>query len=388
MTTKKKILQIAADLGFQRTVIAGLQPMESKRYLNWIDKGFAGEMNYLKRDPVGRNNPSSLVPGARAAIVSSVSYYTEQPPSPGLYYGKVARYAVGSDYHIVLKKKFVEMKERIEEALGKPILAKAFTDDVGLHERALASRHGLGFAGKHSLVIGTAMNGTYNFIGELFTDLEIEPDEPYQGTCGNCFRCGTACPTDAIDPPYQINSNLCISYLTIENKGEIPVMLRHKLGTWVYGCDICQEVCPYNQRPPETPWLEFRPENGVGHDLNLLDLLKIQTNAEFKSRFANTALLRPKRKGLLRNALVVTGNVLGTAGDSKGSGTDPEFVLQQVFEFAKAEAEPLLREHAVWALTQNKSPLARRFIEALVRCEPETNLKELFRQHLETAQVS
>lgn len=362
MDVKRTIVELAQSLGFQRTVIASLAPMHdsAKRYQSWVDSGYAAEMNYLKRDPTARNSPALLTPFAQSAIIVSVGYYTPKPPPPGPFFGWVASYAVGHDYHAVLRKKLRELQSALEKEIGRPLIAKAYTDDVQLNERSLAARHGLGFAGRNTLIIGPKLMGSYNFIGELLTDLEIEADEKYLGTCGKCFRCGTACPTDAILPEGQVNSNLCISYLTIENKEGIPIELRPKLGRWIFGCDICQVVCPYNQRPPETVWHEFRPESGAGHYLDLLEVLKIKDDAEFLSKFQHTALRRPKRRGLLRNALVVLGNSLREMSasddsiwkDGQVSGACRDGAIAAIENFASRESDSMLIEHAQWAIKQ------------------------------------
>ncbi len=339
---KQLILEIANQLGFQRTVIASLAPLDLERqfYVEWLSKGYAAGMDYLKRNPNSRTSPATLQPDALSAIVVSASYYTEKPQSPGPQWGRVARYAVGRDYHVVLRAKLRELKAQLESALGRPLVGKAFTDDVALYEQAFAARHGLGFTGRNSLIIGPKMMGSYHFIAELMTDLDIEPDEPYHGTCGKCFRCGTQCPTDAIVDSATVDSNLCISYLTIENKDGIPEALRPQMGDWLFGCDVCQEVCPYNQRPPETAWQEFQPNSGVGHYMDLFELLKIPDQETFHKQFIHSPVRRPKRRGLLRNALIVLGN------------TRPEDGVKHIKNFAAHETDPMLREHADWALAQ------------------------------------
>lgn len=355
MDLKQTIIEIAAELGFQRTVIAGLQPLptEQQRYAQWLQNDYAAGMDYLKRNPEFRTTPQLLYPEARSAIVVSASYYSSPPPSPGPQFGRVANYAVGLDYHVVLRARLRELKTRIEKASGRPLLGKAYTDDVALHEQGFANHYGLGFAGKNTLIIGPKLMGSYNFIAELLTDLELEADEPYHGTCGACFRCGDACPTSAIVDARTVDARICISYLTIENKDGIPPELRSKLGSWAFGCDICQEVCPYNQKPPETTWREFRPESGVGHHMNLFELLEIKTQQEFHARFLPSAVRRPKRRGLLRNALVVLGNQLPEDGEKK------------IFEFAVKENDPMLREHASWAIDQYNSAKGRHYLDLL-----------------------
>lgn len=355
MRIKQTIVDIAKSLGFERTVIGSIEPMDAERkhYERWLEQGYAAGMEYLKRNPHFRTSPQLLYPNSRSAIIVSVSYFTHPPPDPGLRFGRVARYAVGLDYHAVIRARLRELKSRIEEKLGRPLIAKAFTDDVALYEQGYAARHGLGFSGKNTMIIGPKLSGSYYFIAELFTDLDLDADQPYIGTCGSCVRCGDACPTAAITSAGEVDANLCISYLTIENKGEIPFRLRSKIGRWVFGCDICQEVCPYNQCPPEAPWPEFQPSSGAGHYIDLCELLSIQNDIEFKLRFGDRSpLRRPRRFGLLRNALVVLGNSLSRSG-GLDSVADQPHIIEALQLFIGREENPILIEHAIWALSQS-----------------------------------
>lgn len=220
------------------------------------------------------------------------------------------------------------------------------------------------------MIIGPKLSGSYHFIAELFTDLELSPDQPYQGTCGQCFRCGAYCPTGAIEEASSLNAGLCISYLTIENKEGIPLSLRKQLGEWLFGCDLCQEICPYNQRPPETPWLEFQPSSGVGHYVNLLALLDIKSQEQFLQQFGNTPLRRPKRRGLTRNALVVMGN------------RQPDGQVDRLYSFATDEPDAMLREHACWALSQWTGTDARQAALNLYDKEPDKEAKILMSAYL------
>jgi len=365
---KAIIVKSALELGFHRAVIASLKPMQSERehFEQWLSQGFAAGMDYLKRNPHFRTSPQLLFPQSRCAVIVSASYYTREPETPvATPFGRVARYAVGLDYHAVLRARLRQLRTRIENALGYPIFAKACTDDVALYEQAFAARHGLGFAGKNTMIIGPKLSGSYYFVAELFIDLELEPDEPYAGTCGQCFRCGDRCPTGAIVSPNVLDAGRCISYLTIENKEGIPPELRRSIGEWVFGCDVCQEVCPYNQRPPEAVWEEFQPEKGAGHYLDLLSLLKIKTESEFSARFGHTALRRPKRRGMLRNALVVLGNHL--AGVTKYALAEQEesTVLQAIETFVDHEPDAMLREHAAWAVEQCQQSEAKRIFRRI-----------------------
>ncbi len=379
MNLKNRIKEIASSLGFQGTVIGALQPMTVERvhYVDWLERGYAAGMEYMKRNPEFRTSPAGLYSGSRSAIIVSISYYTEKPPPPGRFFGKVARYAVGLDYHAVIRRKLRELRDALQKELGLTVTGKPFTDDVALYEQGFAARHGLGFAGKNTLIIGPKLAGSYNFVGELFVDVEIEADGPYQGTCGNCFRCGAACPTNAIVEPGYVNANLCISYLTIENKGGIPRELRSQLGDWVFGCDICQEVCPYNQRPPQTPWHEFHPENGAGHYLDLRALLKVSTQDEFFQKFSHTPLRRPKRRGLLRNTLAVLGNQIRAAtGDvTEEDRNTLTSLLDELHMFALSEEDPMLREHAAWALGQGPKSISQGLLDDLIGKEAEPSIK-------------
>ncbi len=373
MNLKEQIADIALSIGFQRIVVAGLQPLEDERlrYQKWLQNDYAAGMEYLKRNPDFRTTPQLLYPQATSAIIVSASYYSHPPESPGLQFGQVANYAVGLDYHAVLRARLRELKSKVEQTIGRPLLGKAYTDDVALHEQGFANHYGLGFAGKNTLIIGPKLSGSYNFIAELLTDLELDADEKYNGTCGACFRCASACPTNAIVDARTVDARLCISYLTIENKNGIPLELRPKVGSWVFGCDVCQDVCPYNQRPPETKWVEFQPESGAGHHLDLFDLLTIQNDEQFRTRFLSSPVRRPKRRGLLRNALVVLGNQRPDGGP------------QIIASFAKAEADPMLREHAAWALAQYRDKKASALLEQLLSIETETTNQEAMRFQLE-----
>jgi epoxyqueuosine reductase len=349
---KKLIVDVAAQMGFHRVVVGSLAPLEREREIfeQWLANGYASGMRWLERNQLLRTSPQLLSPGSRSAIIVSVSYFTERPKLPDHAYGRVALYAVGLDYHAVLRGKLRELKSRIESSLGRPLLGKAYTDDVALYEQAFASRHGLGFKGKNTMIIGPKLSGSYYFVAELFTDLELEPDEPYPGTCGNCFRCGDKCPTKAIVEPGTLDAGKCISYLTIENKEGIPEELRRSMGDWLFGCDVCQEVCPYNRQPGESPWPEFSADKGAGHYIDLISLLSDCDDDRFAQLFAHTPLRRPKLRGLLRNALVVAGNHLAGATTYAPSPKQRRLLVEAVNKLAAKTTDPMLKEHAVWAL--------------------------------------
>jgi epoxyqueuosine reductase len=283
---------------------------------------------------------------------------------------------------VVIRAKLRELNARLEKIAGRKILAKAYTDDVSLFEQGLAARHGLGFAGRHTLIIGPQLMGTYNFVAELITDLELDADEPYQGTCGKCFRCGEGCPTDAIKLGDGVDANKCISYLTIENKEGIPLALRKQLGRWVFGCDVCQDVCPYNQKPNVSPWEEFLPEKGAGHYLDLFSSLDLESQAVFHERFVHTPLRRPKLRGLTRNALTVIGNLLADASSNRAgneieiSEADLSLGVSKLIAFLQSEPEDMLKEHAYWALAQHDSSETRKKLHLALANEKSTDVRQ------------
>jgi epoxyqueuosine reductase len=246
----------------------------------------------------------------------------------------VARYAWGRDYHEVIKERLFGLRRELEEELGVRIKARGFTDAVPLLERSAAQHAGLGFFGRNSCLINDRV-GSYFFIADLIVDLELEPDTPGTGTCGRCTRCMDRCPTGAIKAPGVVDARLCISYLTIENRGEIPRDLRPLVGDWAFGCDVCQEVCPYNKRKAtRSRWPEFSEESGAGPYLEIEEVLGIRSGEDFERRFAGTPLTRPGRAGMLRNCCVVAGNL------------KLQRAVPALIECLREDPSPLVRGHA------------------------------------------
>lgn len=342
---KKQIENIALDLGFDAVGITLANDLESSNnhFLEWRDKGFAADMAYLLRENPINAKPKQLLPEARSIVTLLVNYYTEPPDDPGSDYGRVASYAVGKDYHKVLRKKIKAFQEQIKKYSGEDFISRGFSDSVPLLEKSFARNSGLGFFGKNTLLINKPF-GSYFFLCELISNLDIEPTEEKSGTCGKCTRCKDICPTAALDNEYQIDSRLCISYQTIENKKDIPIELRNKIGNWIFGCDLCQEICPYNniknKKIKETTWDEFKPESGAGHWLSLKEVLSIKTEKEFHEKFCHTALVRPGRRGFLRNAAVIAGNRLSEAA------------LPELLWLAENETDQIIKEHVLWALSK------------------------------------
>ena len=294
-------------------------------------EGRLGEMAWLAREPERRTDPRVVLPGACSIIVVGLNYWQPQPKTRG----RIARYALGEDYHHILLEKLETLAAEIT-ATGEK--AKVYVDTGPVLEKPLAERAGLGWQGKSTMLIHPKM-GPWLLLGEIITTLELEPDAPQNDHCGSCSRCITACPTGAITAPYQLDARRCIAYLTIELKGSIPEEMRPLIGDRIYGCDECLEVCPWNRFAQTTREARFLapPAEAEGRD-QLHALLEI-TQAEFKRRFAKSPILRVKRRGLLRNVCVVLGNI-GTAADLPA------------LEKAALHEEPLVREHAAWAIRQ------------------------------------
>jgi epoxyqueuosine reductase len=326
--------------GFGLVGVTGAGPLTEggERLKEWQEAGMAADMGYMRRPVALLSNPRRLQKSARSVVSLGVSYYPGEHPENLEGGGRVARYAWGKDYHLVIKERLRELRAELEEALGCRIRARAFTDAVPLLERSAAQHAGLGFFGRNSCLINQNM-GSYFFIADLILDQEIEPDAHGTGTCGKCTRCMSTCPTGAIKAPGVVDARLCISYLTIENKGEIPRELRHAVGDWAFGCDVCQEVCPYNKRKAtRSRWPEFSAGSGAGPYLKITEILGIRTDEEFEERFGGTPLTRPGRSGLLRNCCVAAGNL-------RLKEAVPALVccLQE-------DGSPLVRGHAAWAL--------------------------------------
>ena len=328
------------EAGFDLVGVTRAGPLRAggERLREWQEAGMAADMGFMHRPVELLANPKKLQKSARSVVSLGVSYYPGEHPENTEGGGRVARYAWGRDYHEVIKERLFRLRRQLEEDLGTKIKARGFTDAVPLLERSAAQHAGLGFFGRNSCLINGEV-GSYFFIADLIVDLEIEPDLPGTGTCGRCTRCMDRCPTGAIKAPGVVDARLCISYLTIENKGEIPRELRPQIGDWAFGCDVCQEVCPYNKtKATRSRWPEFSAGAGAGPYLQLEDVLAIRTDEEFEKRFAGTPLTRPGREGLLRNCCVAAGN-LGLRS-----------AVPALVRALREDRSPLVRGHAAWAL--------------------------------------
>jgi epoxyqueuosine reductase len=335
MISSAMIKAQAYGLGFDLTGIATLGPADTaSAFDEWLARGYDGEMAYLARTAEKRKDSRLPLEGMRSAIVVAMSYGGREPSGP------VARYARGDDYHDVIAERLRELHRWIEAQVGAPVNGKPYVDTGPILERDLARRAGLGWFGKNTTLIHPRV-GSFVFLASLLVDLDLEPDAPFATDhCGSCRRCLDACPTGALREPHVLDSNRCISYLTIELKGAIPEEMRPLIGDLVYGCDICQEVCPWNEKF-SLPLREeaFRPRAAIAgkNARTLARHLLAMSDDDFRIVFKGSPMKRAKVRGLKRNAAVVLGN-LGT----------PEDV--DVLPRALDDAEPVVRAHAAWAL--------------------------------------
>ena len=332
-----RIERQAYAIGFDLVGIATLGPVETAGHFDdWIARGCEGEMGYMARDPHLRHDTRRPHPGATSAIVVGMDYGGREPSGP------VARYARGDDYHELMKARLRNLHTWLAAEVGHAVDARPYVDTAPILERDLARRAGLGWFGKNTNLINP-QRGSFFFIGSLFVALDLQPSAPFEADrCGSCTRCLDACPTDAFDGPRQLDARACISYLTIENRGAIPEGLRPLMGELLYGCDICQEVCPWNAKfaralPTESP---FQARSALGSDARTLArTLLAMTQEAFREAFRGSPMKRAKLRGLKRNAAGVLGNV--------GSSDDVEVITR-----ALDDEEVLVREHAEWALAQ------------------------------------
>ncbi len=323
---KDDLRRYAESLGFDRMGVTSADPLpdQAERLQTWLSQGFEGDMAYMRRAPESRANPRAYVPEAKSVLVMASRYGKDAPVcSPSHSKAKIARYAQGADYHTVLRKR-LDSFTRYLDAMAPGHQHRTFVDTGPFLERAFAQKAGIGFVGKNTLLIGKGL-GSFFFLASVVTTLELPVDAPDLRTCGTCRLCLEACPTQAFTGPFELDARRCISYLTIESDGPIDLALRGSMGDWVFGCDVCQEVCPHNARQKDrAPAVDLKSVLSLG-------------TSEFASRFKGKPILRAGREGFLRSACVAAGNS-GDAGfipDLKRLAHDPS---------------PIVREHAQWAI--------------------------------------
>lgn len=305
------IRQRARAAGFD---LVGIAPADSSRYRDylrqWLDDGQAGTMAYLANRFDERTNPSAYLPDAQSVICVAISYHVtldELPQADRAHHGKIARYALGDDYHDYLKAKLHALADWIRQT-SPGAITRACVDTAPVMEKELAARAGVGWLGKNTCILNEAI-GSWLLLGEIVTTLDLPHDQPASDRCGTCTRCIDACPTGAITDAYQLDARKCISYLTIEHKGEIDDTLAAQLGDWLFGCDICQDVCPWNKRAPEATLPELRPRFPTG-TIDLLDVLQ-WTDDDYRRELKGSAIKRVKLPVLQRNAAIALRNVKG-----------------------------------------------------------------------------
>ena len=337
------------ELGFQQIGVCDTQLADhEKRLESWLEKGFHGEMAYMQRHGTRRSRPGELVAGTVRVISARMDYMTDRArPAEELLEcpekALISRYALGRDYHKVLRKRLQKLASRIEQAIG-PFGYRVFVDSAPVLEKALAEKAGLGWIGKHSNLLNKKA-GSWFFLGEIYTDLPLPLDEPSGKHCGDCDRCIPACPTGAIVAPYRVDARRCISYLTIELKGAIPEELRPMMGNRIYGCDDCQLACPWNRFASPSPETDFLPRNGL--DSAALVELFAWTEEEFLQRTEGSPIRRTGYEGWLRNIAVALGNVDLSSCENPGE-------VSAALEERTGDPSALVREHVAWALARQK----------------------------------
>ncbi len=349
-------------LGFFRMGVARATPLPSPhRFDSWLERGMHGEMGYMARQAAKRRDPGLVLEQARTILVLACNYHTGDPLTENPLHGKISRYAWGDDYHHAMADRLKKLERfiRAEEPTARSL---SYVDTGPVMEKAWGAGTSLGWMGKHTNLI-TRDLGSWFFIGVVLLDLELEYDEPSKDYCGTCSRCISACPTGAIVSPYVVDARLCISYLTIELRGKIPRNLRPLVGNRIYGCDDCQEVCPWNRFAVKTEEPGFRPRS-ENCNPPLASLVEI-SNDEFSRRFRKSPIRRAGRDGFVRNVVVALGNSRS---------------LDAVVPLARAldDASPLVRAHAVWAMTQIDSGDARRHLKTARLRESDPCVREEF----------
>lgn len=356
MSLTEWIKERAHALGFDLVGVAPARPSQHGDFLaHWLARGYAGQMGYLQRNVEKRLDPRQILPGIRSIVVVGMNYFTAEDQTADPSHGRISRYAQGDDYHDVVGARLRELLSFIQAEAGHEIQGRVYVDTGPVLEREVARRAGLGWIGKNTNLIHPRW-GSWLFLGEILLDIELGYDEPWTADhCGTCTRCLEACPTGAFVAPRVLDARRCISYLTIELKGSIPRELRPQMDNWIFGCDVCQEVCPWNRRfAMLTGEWTFRPREGLVTP-SLLSLIGMD-DEEFRSRFKGSPIKRARRRGLLRNVAVALGNW--------GHEAAVPALSQALYD-----PEPLVREHVAWALGRIEGKEARRTLEGALAHE-------------------
>lgn len=366
MRLEQAIAEAARAIGFTVVGFARLHHLEHREtfFKRWLDDGRAAAMGWLGREPERRLDPQLLDPRLRSVISLAFPYEAPAPPLRDWQKelrGRIAAYAIGPDYHDTVLERTRALARRLVE-LRPGAITRLYVDTGPVFEREWASEARIGWFGRNTNLINV-YRGSYFFLAEILTNLELEAaSEPYRDHCGSCRRCLDLCPTQALSDGYLIDSRLCISYWTIEHRGMIPVAIRAQLGNWIFGCDICQEVCPWNHEENARPDEALMPS--LPEIVNLDD-------AGFRKRYGRTAVARTKRRGLLRNAAIVLGNTY-----------NPEAV-PILAGILSSEPDPIVRAHAAWALSRIDDSRSRETLARAYRCEEDPEVLDEISRALE-----
>jgi epoxyqueuosine reductase len=345
MLSASVIKSKASELGFDLCGIAAADDYPELNFLpEWLECGYAGEMAWMARTADRRADVRAVIPGARSVIMTGTIYNTNRPYSADAPddVARISRYAWGDDYHGVIGKRLEALLAWMHDVSPEPFDGRAYVDTGPVQERVYAQYAGLGWIGKNTCLINPEA-GSWLFLGEIICTLPLDADTQGLERCGSCTKCIEACPTGALVGPGVLDSNRCLSYLTIERRGEIPVEHREAMGTHVYGCDICQEVCPYNQPPPQSTDAAWQPR--AGFDLPRLVELWRRPDAELRRMMRGSAMTRAKLTGLRRNLAVAIGN----SGDAEAAA-----LLEEHSDDRPSAEETVVQEHVLWALIRGQ----------------------------------
>jgi epoxyqueuosine reductase len=343
--SRDQLSECAAAAGLVLVGVGALHvpTMAVQRLRQWQEHGCAAGMRYMQRPAEWFGDAKRLLPEARSLVVCAASYCGSENPVWQRGTGRVARYAWGKDYHEILRGRLQSLVDTVAARFGRPVLSRIVVDAAPLLERAIAAQAGIGWIGRNSMLIAHGQ-GSYMFLGEVLWDValpeSVGQEAALAGHCGGCSKCVESCPTGALTADGLVDARLCRSYLTIEKRGALSEKERESLGEWVFGCDVCQEVCPHNNPKLSTiaGTAEFGAQHGCGSSLRLEEVLTIRTDAEYARRFSGTPLMRCRREGLLRNAAVVAGN------------TGAVETLPELAEAASNDSSAVVRQHALWGM--------------------------------------
>jgi epoxyqueuosine reductase len=361
---KREALRIGFDLA---GIVPAVTPATLDGFHEWLGKGFAGEMEYISRREEAYSHPRHIMPAVRSVVMLAANYRTADPAPPNALTGRVSRYAWNDgDYHNLIRERLAKLADFLH-AQRPGCRTRSVVDTAPLLERDFARAAGLGWFGKNTMLINK-WQGSWLFLAGLLTDVELEPDAPHDTShCGTCTRCLEACPTEAFPQPYVLDARKCIAYLTIELDEPIPEALREGVGEWLFGCDICQDVCPWNKKAPAKNDVAFRPRPDL-NPADLISLLNFDDDA-FERHFGQSALSRPGRAGVLRNAAIVLGN--------QKDGRAVPALCRSLFD-----REPLIRGAAAWALGQIGGSIAESALKSRRRVEDNATVSAEIEQAL------